>query len=61
MRLCIGGGHSAVIDVAGGAVQGDPVTLAVGLAGQLELLVLLVHLDVTAAGDACIPSLTPLP
>ena len=28
-----------------------PVALVIGLAGQLELLVLLVHLDVAAAGD----------
>ena len=50
----IGGGHSAVIDVAGGAVQGDPVALHIGLASQLELLVLFVHLDLTAAGDAAL-------
>ena len=46
------GGDGLAVDVAGGAVQGDPVALLVGLAVQLELLVLLVHLDGAAAGHA---------
>ena len=44
-------GNSLAVDVTGGAVQGDPVALNIGAAGQLELLVLLVHLDGAAAGD----------
>ena len=50
----VGGGHRAVIDVTGGAVQGDPIALHIGLAGQLKLLVGLVHLDLTTAGDAAL-------
>ena len=48
----VGGGDGAVVDVAGGAVDGEPVALMEGLASQFELLVLLIHLDVAAAGDA---------
>ena len=44
----------AVVNVTGGTVDGDPVALAVGLARQLELLVLLVHLDGRAAGYAAL-------
>ena len=40
------------VDVAGGAVDGDPVAFFEGLAGELKLLVCLVHLDCAAAGDA---------
>jgi len=47
-------GDCAVVDVAGGAVDGEPVALVVDLAGELELLVLLIHLDVAAAGDAAL-------
>ena len=47
-------GDCAVVDVAGGAVDGEPIALVVDLAGELELLVLLVHLDVAAAGDAAL-------
>ena len=50
--LCVHGGNLTVIDVAGGAVQAQPVAFAVGLARQNEALVLLVHLDLGAAGDA---------
>ena len=46
----VNGGDDAVVDVTGGAVDGDVVALSEGLASQLELLVLLVHLDVAAAG-----------
>ena len=45
----VNGGDDAVVDVTGGAVDGDVVALSEGLASQLELLVLLVHLDVAAA------------
>ena len=44
-------GDGPGIDAAGGAIQGDPVALFVGLAGEDELLVFLVHLDVAAARD----------
>ena len=40
----------AVVDVTGRTVDGDVVALVEGLASQLELLVLFVHLDVAAAG-----------
>ena len=46
------GGDQAVIDVARGAVQGERVALFEHFARKGELLVLLVHLDVAAAGDA---------
>ena len=42
----------AAVDVAGGAVDGDPVALVVILAGEGEVLLFLVHGDLTAAGDA---------
>ena len=42
----------AVIDVTGGAVDGDEIALMEGLAGEGELLVLLVHDYLGAAGDA---------
>ena len=45
-------GMALVIDLAGGAVQAQPVALVEGLAGELELLVLLIHNDVGAAGHA---------
>ncbi len=45
-------GDSTVIDLAGGAVQAQPVTLVIGLAPQGEGLAFLVHLDLAAAGDA---------
>ncbi len=48
------GGDDAVVDVAGGAVDGDAVALVEGLAGQRELLVFLVHDDVAAAGNAAL-------
>ena len=40
------------VDVAGGTVEGDDVALFIDFAREGELLVLLVHLDVAAAGDA---------
>ena len=40
------------VNIAGGAVDGDPVAFLIGLAGQLEGLGFLVHLDRAAAGDA---------
>ena len=52
--LRVHGLDQAVVDVAGGAVDGDAVALVVGLARQGELLVLLVHGDVAAAGDAAL-------
>ena len=45
-------GDHAVVDVAGGAVDGKPVAFAVRLAVEGELLVLLVHGDFLAAGNA---------
>ena len=50
----VNGGDDAVVDVAGGSVDGDPVALAERLAAENELLVLLVHLDFLAAGDAAL-------
>ena len=50
--LGLGGVQALAIDVAGGAVQADPVALLVDLSGQGKLLVGLVHNDVAAAGDA---------
>src|SRR5699024_3695731 len=50
--LGLGGVEALTVDVAGGAVQADPVALLVGLAAQGELLVGLVHDDVAAAGHA---------
>ena len=46
------GGDSLSVDVAGGAVNADPVAPLVGLAGQGELLLVVVHHDVAAAGHA---------
>src|SRR5699024_5307610 len=46
------GGDGLAVDVAGGAVQGDPVALMIVLAGQSKLLALVVHHDVAAAGHA---------
>ena len=40
------------VDVAGGAVDGDPVAFLVGLAGKLKGLGFFVHLDGAAAGNA---------
>ena len=48
------GSDDTVVDIAGGAVDGDKVALAERLARELELLVLLVHLDVAASGDAAL-------
>ena len=48
----LGSGDGFAVDVAGGAVDGEPVAFLIDLAGQLELLVGLVHLDGAAAGDA---------
>ena len=45
-------GMALVIDLAGRAVQAQPVALVEGLAGELELLVLLIHHDGGAAGHA---------
>ena len=50
--LGLGGVETLAVDVAGGAVQADPVALLVGLAAQSEALVDLVHDDLAAAGDA---------
>ena len=50
--VCGNGGDEAVVDVAGGAVQRDAVAFMIHFAGEGELLVLFVHLDVAAAGDA---------
>ena len=46
------GGDEAVIDITRGAVEGQDVALLEQLAREHELLVLLVHLDVAAAGNA---------
>ena len=50
--LGLGGVQALAVDVAGGAVQADPVAFLIGLAGQGKALVGLVHDDVAAAGDA---------
>ena len=47
-------GDGAVVDLAGGTVDGQPVAFVEGLAGELKLLILLVHLDGAAAGDAAL-------
>ena len=47
-----GGLDLFAVDVAGRAVDGDPVSLFVGLSAELKLLVGFVHLDRAAAGDA---------
>ena len=48
----VNGGDDTVVDVTGRAVDGDEVALGEGLACKRELLVILVHLDVAAAGYA---------
>ena len=50
--LSVNGGDDTVIDVTGGAVDGDEVAFDKGLAGEGELLVSLVHNDLGAAGYA---------
>ena len=50
--LCIDRGDNAVVDAARGTVDGDLVSLAELLACELEYLVLLIHLDVGATGNA---------
>src|SRR5699024_7199698 len=50
--LRLGGVEALAVDVAGGAVQADPVALLEGLAGQGEGLAGLVNDDVAAAGHA---------
>ena len=47
----IDSGDHAFVDVTGGTVNGDEVAFFDGLAGQFELLVLFIHLDIAAAGD----------
>ena len=49
--VCGNGGDEAVVDLTRGAVQRERVALFEDLAREGELLVLLVHLDVAAAGD----------
>jgi len=49
--LSVNGGDDAVVDLTGGAVDGDIVALVVGLTGESELLVFLVHVDLAATGD----------
>ena len=46
--------NHAVVDVAGRTVDREPVALLERLAGEDELLVLLVHHDLLAAGDAAL-------
>lgn len=46
------GRDQTIVNVAGGAVEGEHVALFVNFAFEGELLVLLVHLDVAAAGNA---------
>ena len=50
----IDGRNDTVIDITGRTVDGDAVTLMIGLAGQRELLGFLVHVDLTAAGDTAL-------
>ena len=45
-------GNNAVVDVAGRTVDGDIIALMEGLAAQSKALVLLVHIDIAAAGNA---------
>jgi hypothetical protein len=45
------GRDEAVVDVAGGTIDGDAVALVVGLTGELELLVLFIHGDSGATGN----------
>ena len=42
----------AEVDLAGGAIQGDVVALVDCVAAECEVLLILVHIHVTAAGDA---------
>ena len=48
----VNGRDDAVVDLAGGAVDGDEIAFVERLAAEGELLVRLVHGDVAAAGDA---------
>mgnify|MGYP005779409487 CR=1 FL=1 len=50
--ICGNGGDEAVIDVTRGTVERERVAFLEHLACEGELLVLLVHLDIAAAGDA---------
>ena len=50
--ICGNGGDEAVVDGTRGAVEGQDVALLEQLAREHELLVLLIHLDIAAAGDA---------
>ena len=45
-------GDELVVDLTGGAVKGDRIAFAVNFTVEREALVLLVHLDVAAAGNA---------
>ena len=48
----VDGGNGFAVDVAGGAVEGDPVALMEGLAAERENFLVLVDDDVAAAGNA---------
>ena len=48
--LCINSRNHALINVSGSTVNGNEVALVEGLACQSELLVLLIHVNVAAAG-----------
>ena len=48
----VDGGDSLAVDLAGGAVQRDPIALMEGLAAQREDFLFLVNDDLAAAGDA---------
>ena len=50
--VCGNGLDAFAVDVAGGTVEGDDVPFFINFALEGELLVLLVHLDVAATGDA---------
>ena len=45
-------GHGLAVDVARGAVDGDPVALVVGLAGKREAFFVVIYDDIAAAGHA---------
>ena len=47
-------GDDSVVDISGRAVDGDIVALVEDLAAKSELLVGLIHLDLSAAGDAAL-------
>ena len=49
---CVYGCDHSVVDITGGAVQGDEIPFLEDFAAQFELLVGFVHLDGTAAGYA---------